>query len=468
MAFIIFIFFVAAAISSVAAYFSLVGLGSIFAATFWGVVIMGGALEVGKIVTAKWVHANWRNPSAPWYFRGLLCFFVAALMAITSLGIYGYLSRGHLEQQAPLAGLSVQVAQLETQVQQKTAENSTLQKRLDQIGRITDKSLETSGRAGLRAAASQRRDTTELQGKIDANNQAINQLNGQLVPLKLKTGNVEGELGVAKFIAEAAGWSPEKAIRIIIALIMSSFDTLALSMFIMGSISLKQRQEAKRREAAGELGDVLPKEELIVPMPPVTEPAANRFVGDTSDAITIIKGDGPAINLLQERPARPAMSEEQVEEFKAKLEAKFMADLQEAAMAERDQLLDDLNKQIYQEREEFDTYMEEAKSVLDTEAGTIEEQKASLAQDHAALQDAHQQLLDMEARLNDERELLAQWQQQLTDQQNTINTWAPESDPTDGRSDKDKIISMLERNPQVVNDIIETVDAMRPLVKPGL
>lgn len=440
MAFIIFIFMVAAAISGVAAYFSLVGLGSIFAATFWGVVIMGGALEVGKIVTAKWVHANWRNPAAPWYFRTLLCFFVAALMAITSLGIYGYLSRGHLEQQAPLAGLAVQTAQLETQVQQKTTENQLLQKRLDQIGRITDKSLETSGRAGLRASAAQKRDSADLQTKIDTNNQAINALNTQLVPLKLKTGNVEGELGVAKFIAEAAGWSPEKAIRIIIALIMSSFDTLAISMFIMGSISYKQHQEAKRREREGVLGDVLPIEELVVPMPVVEEPKAAEPVEEVP------------VEDFSEREAAIRELEDELAEMRT---------AQEVRLAE----LDAAHEAIQQERAEFNEEMEQTKHLL-AEVADLEETKKLIASDHMALTGAHEQLLAMEARINEERELLAQWEDQLTQQQNAINAWTP--DANDGRSDKDKIIAMLEKNPQVVNDIIETVDAVRHLVKPGL
>jgi hypothetical protein len=431
MAFTILIFITAAAISVVAAYFSLVGLGSIFAATFWGVVIMGAALEVGKIVTTKWVHGNWRNPEAPWYFRGLLCFFIACLMAITSLGIYGYLSRGHLEQQAPLAGLGIQVAQLETQLEQRRAQSQQLQERQNQISRITDKSLETSGRAGLRAASSQRREAAEVQAQIDANNKAINDLNGQLVPLKVKTGDVQGELGVAKFIAEAFGWDGEKAIRIIISLIMAAFDPLALSMFIMGGISLKKAQEKRTRESTEEPENP-PVQELEDQDPPMTNPVE------------------------LDQAEREALREE--------VRTQFLEELEERARAERDTLFQDLRGQMDQERQEFQAAMEDAQSALDGQLESNEEQRIRNAEDLQALQEAHGQLVSMEERLNDERELLKGWEDQLTAQQTAINGWRP----MDQRTPREQVIGMLEENPDVLQDIVDIVNERIPPMKPGL
>ena len=455
MAFILFIFLIAAAISTVAAYFSLMGMGALFAATFWGVVIMAGTLEVGKIVATKWVHSNWRNPAAPWYFRGLFCVFIAALMAITSLGIYGYLSKGHLEQSAPVAGLEIQVAQLETQLKQKQTENDQLQKRLDQISRITDKSLEASGRAGLRAANSQKRESAGIQSRIDENNKTINDLNTKLIPLKTQGAEVEAKLGPVKYVADLFGWNPESAVRIIIVIIMIAFDPLALSLFIAGSISLKDWQEKRRKEKEA---PVLPEETLEVPMPPVEEP----------------------------KSAEPTFTQEFIDDMKNQLEAKMEADLAEQVQAERmvalremeDEIasmrdtqeqrlaeLDALHEAIARDREEFNEEMEQAKHLL-SEVSELEETKKVIASDHEALSNAHKELLEMEARLNDERELLQQWQDQVTEQQNAINAWKPQE--TDDRSDKDKILEMLERNPQVVNEIISTVDAMRHVIKPGL
>ncbi len=451
MAFIILIFFVAAAISAVAAYFSLVGLGSIFAATFWGVVIMGASLEVGKIVTAKWIHANWRNPAAPWYFRGLLCFFVACLMAITSLGVYGYLSKGHLEQQAPLAGLGIQVAQLETQLKQKQDENVRLESRLGQISKITDKVLEGNARAGLRASNQSKKEATEIQKTIDANNSTINDITQKLVPLKMKTGDVEGELGVAKFIAEALGMDPQKAIRIIISLIMAAFDPLAIAMFIMGSISLQKRKEDKAKAVKVE-AVVIP--EPLVPVQEILEQIKedemdpNKInyphTGSVEEApVTIKPIDGQLLELDEDyKPiyTKLKLEEESVEKDDFDVEA-LTAEIAQLKASAKDQ-------------------------------SELDEARAILAIDQDVLENAHKELLLMEARLNDERELLKQWEDQLTVQQNAINTWKPEQvEPQaledDPRTPKDLIIELLEMNPDIVNDIVQVVESMRQ-VRPGL
>jgi len=452
MAFIYLIFVVAAAISGVAAYFSLVGLGSIFAATFWGVIIMGAALEVGKIVTAKWIHANWKNPQAPWFFRGLLCFFVACLMAITSLGIYGYLSKGHLEQKAPLAGLDIQVAQLETQMKQKQDENTRLENRLSQISKITDKVLEGNAKAGLRASNQSKSEAAGIQKSIDTNNQTINDITQKLVPLKMQAGKVEGELGVAKYIADALGWDGDKAIRIIISLIMAAFDPLAISMFIMGSISLAKRKEER--------------EQNVLPTVEASEPIVDHDVEEVEEVGEVGEIDIEDVEDEKTLEAVPALTEEEVAEFKNELAARFISDLEASAQAERAQLLNDLHAEIAAKREALEADLEESKSVLNTELESIEAQRISLADDYETLQAAHAKLVEMELHINEERELLEQWEEQLTAQQNAINTWSPTNEDT--RPDKEKILEMLERNPQVVNDIVSTVDAMRHVIKPGL
>lgn len=461
MAFILFIFFVAAAISTVAAWFSLAGMGALFAATFWGVVIMAGTLEVGKIVATKWVHSNWRNPRAPWYFRGLFCVFIAALMTITSLGIYGYLSKGHLEQSAPVAGLDIQVAQLETQLKQKQTENDQLQKRLDQISRITDKSLETSGRAGLRAARQQKTESAGIQTRIDENNKVINDLNTKLVPLKTQGAEVEAKLGPVKYVAELFGWDPESAVRIIICIIMIAFDPLALSLFIAGSISLKDWQD-KRKKPEEEI-PVDEVEEVIEEAPPVVQ-EENRFVLSSGEGLTITKGDGEGINLLEGRSEGLKLAQDPVavETLKEHIADILRGDEEPARDFSGE--MDVAREAFEKERAEFDDARAQLEQKFIQEAAELDKRESIIAQDNEALQNAHTQLMDMEARLNDEREILKQWEDQLTNQQAAINEWTPE----DTRDDKEKILAMLEKNPQVVNDIIETVDAMRHLVKPGL
>jgi len=87
---------VALTLSAVAAYYSVLGLTAIFAAAFWPVIIMGGTLEVGKIMATVWLHRNWTRSPLP--YKLYLVPAVAFLMLLTSMGIYGFLSKAHIEQ----------------------------------------------------------------------------------------------------------------------------------------------------------------------------------------------------------------------------------------------------------------------------------------------------------------------------------------------------------------------------------
>ena len=86
---------IALTISSVAAYYSIAGLTAIFAAAFWPIVIMGSVLEVGKIVTTVWLHTYWTH--LKWLLKSYMSLAVIVLMFITSMGIFGFLSRAHIE-----------------------------------------------------------------------------------------------------------------------------------------------------------------------------------------------------------------------------------------------------------------------------------------------------------------------------------------------------------------------------------
>ncbi len=96
MVFSLLVFSVALTIAAVAAWFSVAGLMAIFAASAIPVAIMAGSLEIGKLIAASWVYRNWRK--APFFLKSYLTFAVIVLMFITSMGIFGFLSRAHLEQ----------------------------------------------------------------------------------------------------------------------------------------------------------------------------------------------------------------------------------------------------------------------------------------------------------------------------------------------------------------------------------
>ena len=101
-------------ISAVAIYYSIAGLVAIFAAAAVPIMIMGGALEVGKLVTAVWLHKHWKR--AAWWLKTYLTVAVVILMFITSMGIFGFLSKAHIEQTSAGEESVAQVQQIETEI----------------------------------------------------------------------------------------------------------------------------------------------------------------------------------------------------------------------------------------------------------------------------------------------------------------------------------------------------------------
>ena len=101
-------------ISAVAIYYSVLGLAAIFAASVIPIYIMGITLEVGKLIGASWLKANWRR--APWLIKSYMLIAIAGLMAITSVGIFGYLSAAHINQGVPTGDVIAQVAILDEKI----------------------------------------------------------------------------------------------------------------------------------------------------------------------------------------------------------------------------------------------------------------------------------------------------------------------------------------------------------------
>ena len=124
---------VAISIAAVAAWYSIIGLMAIFAAAAIPIAIMGGVLEVGKLVTASWLYNNWRR--TPILLKSYLTISVVVLMFITSMGIFGFLSKAHLDQTIQIEGSNgILISNLERQISQQRriiTDGETLLKQLD-------------------------------------------------------------------------------------------------------------------------------------------------------------------------------------------------------------------------------------------------------------------------------------------------------------------------------------------------
>lgn len=242
-------------ISCVAAYFSVVGLAAIFAATFWAVVIMGISLEAGKIVAAGWLHANWHNKAVNWLHKTYMTMAVVVLMVITALGIYGFLSKGHLEQQASGAPVVLQITQKETRIDQLKGQIEVLTARQMQLDTAVNAIIADNAQGGLRVRRQQSSERAEIRKELDQANQEINTITTELVPLKTDMASVDAKLGPVKYLAEAFGWEdPEAAVRLVILLLMFAFDPLAVVMVISGLVTINEVNAARRAKKLAEPG----------------------------------------------------------------------------------------------------------------------------------------------------------------------------------------------------------------------
>lgn len=131
MKFAIFTFFVAIVIAMVAAWFSIVGLMAIFAASAIPVAIMAGSLEVGKLVAASWVYRNWKR--APFLLKSYLTVATVVLMFITSMGIFGFLSKAHLEQAAEGAENTARIERITNDIERYETTVTRAEQKIDKL-----------------------------------------------------------------------------------------------------------------------------------------------------------------------------------------------------------------------------------------------------------------------------------------------------------------------------------------------
>lgn len=155
-------FFTALTISGVAIYYSVAGLAAIFAAAVIPIVIMGGTLEIAKLVTAVWLHRYWRE--CVWWLKSYLTIAVVVLMFITSMGIFGFLSKAHIDQTTASVESVAQVERMQTEIKRQEEIIVVAERRIKQI--------ETQGVGG----------EANIQAQIDQEQQRIDSAYSRIQP----------------------------------------------------------------------------------------------------------------------------------------------------------------------------------------------------------------------------------------------------------------------------------------------
>jgi hypothetical protein len=243
-------------ISAVAIWYSVSGLTSIFAAAVIPIVIMGTSLEIGKLVGTVWLKQNWKI--APRLLKAYLLIAVAILMLVTSMGIFGYLSKAHMDQTV-LSGDSVdRVAILDEKI--KTAKDNidANRKALKQMDEAVDQSMARSSdeKGADKAVAirrSQAKERTRLLADIEVEQKKIGSLSEERAPVAKELRKIEAEVGPIKYVAAMMyGDNPDqnildKAVRWVIILLVIVFDPLAVILLLASQYSFDEAKRAKER-----------------------------------------------------------------------------------------------------------------------------------------------------------------------------------------------------------------------------
>jgi len=245
-------------ISAVAIYYSVVGLTAIFSAAVIPIIVMGSALEVGKLVCASWLKANWTR--APAYMKYYMISAVIILMIITSLGIFGFLSKAHNDQnlvsgdvQSKIAIYDEKIKTARENIEANRKQLKQMDEAVDQVmGRSTD---EKGADKAVSVRKNQSRDRVALAKDIEANQKLIATLNDQAAPIRAEVRKVEAEVGPIKYIAKfiygdhgADENMLERAVTWIIILIVIVFDPLAVIMLLAAQMTFGWLREQKKAE----------------------------------------------------------------------------------------------------------------------------------------------------------------------------------------------------------------------------
>lgn len=244
--------FVALSLSLVAAWYSIIGLAAIFAAAVVPIIIMGGFLELAKVVVTVWLHEYWHRCRLA--MKIYLVPAVVMLMVITSMGIFGFLSKAHSDQSLVSGDVMAKIAIYDEKI--KTAKenietNRRALKQMDEaveqvMGRSTD---EKGADKAVTIRRQQAKERTRLLKEIEAEQKIITDLNEQRAPIAAEVRKVEAEVGPIKYIAALIyGDNPdanllERAVRWVIIMLVIVFDPLAIMMVLASTESLKWHRD---------------------------------------------------------------------------------------------------------------------------------------------------------------------------------------------------------------------------------
>jgi hypothetical protein len=268
------------AISVVAEYYSILGLTAIFAAAVIPVVIMGIALGIGKISATLWLKQNWEL--SPWPIRIYLGVAIMILMLVTSMGIFGFLSKAHSEQSLVsgdvLAKISVYDEKIKVSKENIDVNRKALKQMDEAVDQVMGRSSDEKGAdKAVAIRRTQQKERTRLLAEIETEQKKVTALNEERAPIAAEVRKVEAEVGPIKYIASFIYGDTEqavleKAVTWVIIILIAVFDPLAVILLLASQYSFAQFRKSNQQKE----GDLIQDNEGtivgVVPSPaPIKE-----------------------------------------------------------------------------------------------------------------------------------------------------------------------------------------------------
>ena len=249
MFFIALLLLSALAVSTVAGYFSIVGLTALFPAAFAAIVSMGIVLEIAKLVTASWLYRYWSKTALA--MKAYFTLAVIILSVITSMGIFGFLSKAHLEHSVSTGDNSLQIARLDRRIeteQRRIADAETVLAQLDNtVQTLIDYDRIRGDDGAIATRENQSAERKQLNAAIDSAISSIDALSEEKLVLDTEQLLIEVEVGPLLYVAEMIYGDTEKetldkTVRFVIILLILVFDPLAILLVVAANMSLKERR----------------------------------------------------------------------------------------------------------------------------------------------------------------------------------------------------------------------------------
>jgi hypothetical protein len=242
------LFAVALSLSALAAYYAVMGLVAIFAAAVVPIALMGSLLEASKLVVASWLYRNWKE--IPTLMKSYFVGALVVLMLLTSMGIFGFLSKAHLDQAIPTGDVQSKLALIDEKIKTEKENINANRKELSQLDSQVDQTISrtTEASGAERAIAirkNQQKDRSRILNEIGNAQSKIAKLNEDRAPIAAEVRKVEAEVGPIKYIAaliyddNASEDVLERAVRIVTIMIVIVFDPLAVLLLIAANWNLK-------------------------------------------------------------------------------------------------------------------------------------------------------------------------------------------------------------------------------------